>query len=159
MTILAPVTKSESSTDPRDPLARLENLFDPGTTVPLHARDKSGVLAASGNIDGVRTIAYCSDATVMGGAMGDVGCRVAPWASTVANTSSKPSIPLSRKSPPSWASGTPVARVWLKASKHSTQSDWSSRPWSVRRVSYLKFPSCSALPLVEPRTVQPSPMS
>ena len=68
MTILAPVTKSESSTDPRDPLARLENLFDPGTTVPLHARDKSGVLAASGNIDGVRTIAYCSDATVMGGA-------------------------------------------------------------------------------------------
>ena len=70
MTILAPVTKSESSTDPRDPLARLENLFDPGTTMPLHARDKSGVLAASGNIDGVRTIAYCSDATVMGGAMG-----------------------------------------------------------------------------------------
>jgi acetyl-CoA/propionyl-CoA carboxylase carboxyl transferase subunit len=75
MTILAPVTKSESSTDPRDPLARLENLFDPGTTVPLHARDKSGVLAASGNIDGVRTIAYCSDATVMGGAMGVDGCK------------------------------------------------------------------------------------
>ena len=35
MTILAPVTRSGTSTDPRDPLARLENLFDTGTTVPL----------------------------------------------------------------------------------------------------------------------------
>lgn len=69
MTILAPATKSDASIDPRDPLARLEKLFDAGTVVPLHPRDKSGVLAASGNIDGVRTIAYCSDATVMGGAM------------------------------------------------------------------------------------------
>src|SRR3546814_16257727 len=75
MTILAPVTKSESSTDPRDPLARLENLFDPGTTLPLHARDKSGVLAASGNIAGVRTIGYSSDATVIGGPVGVDGCK------------------------------------------------------------------------------------
>ena len=29
----------------------------------------------SGEIDGVRTIAYCSDATVMGGAMGIEGCK------------------------------------------------------------------------------------
>ncbi|GAA3190826.1 hypothetical protein GCM10020255_089920 [Rhodococcus baikonurensis] len=149
MTILAPVTKSESSTDPRDPLARLENLFDPGTTVPLHARDKSGVLAASGNIDGVRTIAYCSDATVMGGAMGVDGCKHLVKAIDTAI----------EEESPSWASGTPVARVWLKASKRSTPSDLSSRPWSARRVSYLKFRSCSALPPVEPRTVQPSPMS
>ncbi|MFY2788413.1 acyl-CoA carboxylase subunit beta [Rhodococcus sp. KRD162] len=75
MTILAPVTRSGTSTDPRDPLARLENLFDTGTTVPLHDRDKSGILAASGEIDGVHTIAYCSDATVMGGAMGVDGCK------------------------------------------------------------------------------------
>ncbi|MDV7992169.1 acyl-CoA carboxylase subunit beta [Rhodococcus sp. IEGM 1374] len=75
MTILAPVTRSGTSTDPRDPLARLENLFDAGTTVPLHDRDKSGILAASGEIDGVHTIAYCSDATVMGGAMGVDGCK------------------------------------------------------------------------------------
>ncbi|MDV7244276.1 MULTISPECIES: acyl-CoA carboxylase subunit beta [Rhodococcus] len=75
MTILAPATKSDASVDPRDPLARLEKLFDAGTVVPLHPRDKSGVLAAAGNIDGVRTIAYCSDATVMGGAMGVEGCK------------------------------------------------------------------------------------
>lgn len=75
MTILAPVTRSGTSTDPRDPLTRLEKLFDAGTTVPLHDRDKSGILAASGEIDGVYTIAYCSDATVMGGAMGVDGCK------------------------------------------------------------------------------------
>ena len=27
-------------------------------------------------VDGTRVVAFCSDATVMGGAMGDVGCRV-----------------------------------------------------------------------------------
>ncbi len=75
MTVLAPATQSEASTDPRDPLARLAKLFDAGTVAPLHDRDKSGVLAASGEIDGVRTIAYCSDATVMGGAMGVDGCK------------------------------------------------------------------------------------
>lgn len=75
MTILSPATRSDSSTDPRDPVARLEKLFDAGTMVPLHDRDKSGLLAASGDIDGVHTIAYCSDATVMGGAMGVDGCK------------------------------------------------------------------------------------
>ena len=68
MTILSPLTRSGSSTDPRDPVARLEKLFDAGTMVPLHDRDKSGLLAAAGDIDGVHTVAYCSDATVMGGA-------------------------------------------------------------------------------------------
>lgn len=33
------------------------------------------MLAAIGSIDGVRTVAYCSDATVMGGAMGVDGCK------------------------------------------------------------------------------------
>ena len=34
------------------------------------------MLAAVGTVDGTRVVAFCSDATVMGGAMGDVGCRV-----------------------------------------------------------------------------------
>ncbi|MGO4615436.1 acyl-CoA carboxylase subunit beta [Nocardia sp. 2YAB30] len=75
MTIIAPVLPHEATTDPRDPLGRLQRFFDPGTILPLHPRDKSGVLAAIGEVDGVRTVAYCSDATVMGGAMGVAGCK------------------------------------------------------------------------------------
>lgn len=75
MTTIAPARHQETATDPRDPLGRLQRFFDPGTALPLHARDKSGVLAAVGEVDGVRTVAYCSDATVMGGAMGVEGCR------------------------------------------------------------------------------------
>ncbi|WP_406272739.1 acyl-CoA carboxylase subunit beta [Nocardia sp. NBC_00881] len=74
MTIIAPF-QQETAADPRDPLGRLQRFFDPGTLLPLHPRDKSGVLAAIGEVDGVRTVAYCSDATVMGGAMGVAGCK------------------------------------------------------------------------------------
>src|SRR4051812_49903752 len=41
----------------------------------LAPRDTSGLLAARGTVNGSRTIAFCSDATVMGGAMGVDGCR------------------------------------------------------------------------------------
>ncbi|NKY36844.1 acyl-CoA carboxylase subunit beta [Nocardia speluncae] len=75
MTIMAPARRQETAVDPRDPLGRLQRFFDPGTVLPLHPRDKSGVLAAIGEVDGVRTVAYCSDATVMGGAMGVEGCK------------------------------------------------------------------------------------
>lgn len=75
MTTIAPARHQETATDPRDPLGRLQRFFDPGTVLPLHPRDKSGVLAAVGEVDGVRTVAYCSDATVMGGAMGVEGCK------------------------------------------------------------------------------------
>ena len=34
------------------------------------------MLAAEGLVDGTRVVAFCSDATVMGGAMGEVGCKV-----------------------------------------------------------------------------------
>lgn len=73
MTIMAPEAVGESL-DPRDPLLRLSNFFDDGTVVLLHERDRSGVLAASGTVNGVRTIAFCTDGTVMGGAMGVEGC-------------------------------------------------------------------------------------
>ena len=61
--------------DPRDPELRLEKLFDAGSLRPLHVRDDSGVLAARGTIDGSPVTAFCSDATIMGGAMGDEGCH------------------------------------------------------------------------------------
>jgi acetyl-CoA/propionyl-CoA carboxylase carboxyl transferase subunit len=61
--------------DPRDPAARLLRFFDEGSMQPLVASDGSGVLAARGTVEGAPTVAYCSDATVMGGAMGLDGCR------------------------------------------------------------------------------------
>ncbi|WP_026918629.1 acyl-CoA carboxylase subunit beta [Gordonia shandongensis] len=74
MTTLAPIPGHEEATDPRDPLLRLTSFFDDGTVELLHSRDKSGVLTAIGEVNGVRTVSYCTDGTVMGGAMGVVGC-------------------------------------------------------------------------------------
>ena len=61
--------------DPRDPELRLATLLDPDSLQPLHERDDSGVFAARGTVDGAPVAAFCTDATVMGGAMGSVGCR------------------------------------------------------------------------------------
>ncbi|MCW2632992.1 MAG: carboxyl transferase [Pseudonocardia sp.] len=77
MTAVAAPTPVESlrATDPRDPEIRLAALLDPGTMIPLHPPDSSGVLAVQGRIDGAKVVAYCTDATKMGGAMGNDGCR------------------------------------------------------------------------------------
>ena len=74
MTIMAPEAVGETL-DPRDPLLRLRTFFDDDTVELLHERDRSGVLAAAGTVNGVRTIAFCTDGTVMGGAMGVEGCE------------------------------------------------------------------------------------
>ncbi len=73
MTTLAPDTVDESL-DPRDPLLRLKRFFDDGSVELLHERDRSGVLAATGSVNGLRTVAFATDGTVMGGAMGLEGC-------------------------------------------------------------------------------------
>lgn len=61
--------------DPREPEVRLAALLDAGSLVPLRPADSSGVYAVRGRIDGTRVIAYGTDATKMGGAMGIDGCR------------------------------------------------------------------------------------
>ncbi|MFG2044729.1 acyl-CoA carboxylase subunit beta [Dactylosporangium sp. NPDC048998] len=61
--------------DLRDPEVRLRALFDRGTLRLLAPRDDSGMLGARGEIDGTPVVAFASDATRMGGAMGDEGCR------------------------------------------------------------------------------------
>jgi acetyl-CoA/propionyl-CoA carboxylase carboxyl transferase subunit len=58
----------------RDPQARLELLFDPGTLSLLAPADGGGVLAGTGSIDGMPAVAFASDPRVQGGAMGAVGC-------------------------------------------------------------------------------------
>ncbi|SDU92093.1 acetyl-CoA/propionyl-CoA carboxylase carboxyl transferase subunit [Microlunatus sagamiharensis] len=62
--------------DPRNPNHRLAALLDEGSVELITPDDDSGMLAAVGTINGSRVVAFCSDATVMGGAMGMQGCDV-----------------------------------------------------------------------------------
>jgi acetyl-CoA/propionyl-CoA carboxylase carboxyl transferase subunit len=54
---------------------RLRALFDQGSLRLLAPRDDSGVLAVRGEVDGAPVVAFATDATRMGGAMGIEGCR------------------------------------------------------------------------------------
>ncbi|MGY1594238.1 acyl-CoA carboxylase subunit beta [Geodermatophilus sp. SYSU D00708] len=74
MTTLSPAP-APTAVDPRDPEDRLQRFFDAGSMTLLLPRDTSGVVAARGTVSGTRAVAYCTDATVMGGAMGLDGCR------------------------------------------------------------------------------------
>jgi acetyl-CoA/propionyl-CoA carboxylase carboxyl transferase subunit len=79
MTVLtnAPVTRlDDRDPDFRDPFVRLAQLLDPDTAGPLHEHDDSGVVTMRGRINGHPAIAYCTDATVMGGAIGSRGARL-----------------------------------------------------------------------------------
>jgi acetyl-CoA/propionyl-CoA carboxylase carboxyl transferase subunit len=58
----------------RDPMARLEALFDTGSVRLLLPADTSGVLAAEGVIGGMAAVAFASDPKFQGGAMGTAGC-------------------------------------------------------------------------------------
>src|SRR4051794_41250927 len=72
----ATVTKPPRTEDPRYPVRRLTALFDEGTLELVTPEDDCGMLAGVGRINGRRVVAFCSDATVMGGAMGHSGCQV-----------------------------------------------------------------------------------
>lgn len=70
-----PITEPDER-DFRDPLLRLETLFDSGTVVTMAGvSDGLGVLTARGLIDGNPAIAFASDGTNKGGALGIGGCR------------------------------------------------------------------------------------
>jgi acetyl-CoA/propionyl-CoA carboxylase carboxyl transferase subunit len=90
----ATATKPPRTEDPRHPLHRLTALLDEGTLRLITPEDDSGMLAAVGRVKGRRVVAFCSDATVMGGAMGDVGCRVVVDAYHRAMTEGTPIIGL-----------------------------------------------------------------
>ncbi len=78
MTLTAPAKppRVPREEDPRNPNFRLAALLDAGSLRLLSADDGSGMLAASGTIQGSPVVAFCSDATIMGGAMGVEGCQV-----------------------------------------------------------------------------------
>ncbi len=68
-----PRTAAETArepTDARDPHLRLAKLFDPGTLRPLSTRDAVGASVAWGRVQGVPAIAFCTDGSQQGGAIG-----------------------------------------------------------------------------------------
>lgn len=69
-------TRPAREDDPRFPLTRLRALLDPGSLSLLSDVDDSGMLAVTGHVDGAPVVAFASDPTVMGGAMGQAGCAV-----------------------------------------------------------------------------------
>src|SRR5580698_8809272 len=78
----------------RDPQVRLETLFDPGTLELLHPADGGGMLAGTGLISGIQTVAFASDPRVQGGAMGIEGCQAVVAAYDLAIDTGSPIIGL-----------------------------------------------------------------
>jgi len=68
--------RTVAEADPRHPLGRLERLLDSGSLTLLTPVDRSGMLAATGTVEGAPVVAFSSDATIQGGAMGSAGCDV-----------------------------------------------------------------------------------
>ena len=69
-------TKPPRAEDPRNPVLRMTAFLDDGTLELITPDDDSGMVAATGLVDGTSVVVFASDATIMGGAMGDDGCRV-----------------------------------------------------------------------------------
>ena len=61
--------------DPRNPLRRLKAFFDDGTLELITDEDSSGMLCGTGRVRGAPVVAFASDASVQGGAMGMKGCK------------------------------------------------------------------------------------
>ncbi|MCW3845027.1 acyl-CoA carboxylase subunit beta [Micromonospora yasonensis] len=86
VTLTAPRADEAVHTDHRHPATRLGRLLDPGSVLPMHPADDSGVTAVRGRIGGFPVVAYCTDASRMGGALGAAGAdhiieaiRLALW--------------------------------------------------------------------------------
>ncbi|AEW99637.1 carboxyl transferase domain-containing protein [Streptantibioticus cattleyicolor] len=59
--------------DFRDPRRRLAGLLDPGSLASAGPADGCGVTRVTGRVDGAEVVAFCTDATSMGGALGAAG--------------------------------------------------------------------------------------
>ncbi|MEV0373375.1 carboxyl transferase domain-containing protein [Streptomyces sp. NPDC050636] len=61
--------------NPRDPLVRLARLLDRESLTVVHDSDAVSTAVVCGRIHGLDVIAFCTDARVMGGAVGAEECR------------------------------------------------------------------------------------
>jgi len=78
--------------DPRSPRARLTAFFDGGEFTLITPEDDRGVIAAVGRANGTNVVAFATDPTVQGGAMGNDGCRAIVTAYDRAFADSSPVI-------------------------------------------------------------------
>ncbi|CAO5162741.1 Biotin-dependent acetyl-/propionyl-coenzyme A carboxylase beta6 subunit [Frankia sp. AiPs1] len=69
----APVRVSVPEQDVRSPERRLSHLFDPGSLVRYPTAPGSRVVTGHGRVDGEVAVAFCTDGTRMGGALGATG--------------------------------------------------------------------------------------
>ena len=61
--------------DPRSPKVRMGQFFDDGVFELITPDDDRGVLVGVGKVAGAPCVAFATDPTVQGGAMGNDGCR------------------------------------------------------------------------------------
>jgi acetyl-CoA/propionyl-CoA carboxylase carboxyl transferase subunit len=80
--------------DPRSPRARLTAFFDGGVFTAITPEDDRGVLSAVGLAHGTPVVAFATDPTVQGGAMGNEGCRAIVTAYDRAFADSSPVVGL-----------------------------------------------------------------
>jgi len=66
---------ADTELDPRHPLVRLGKFFDNGEFTTITPVDDRGVIAGVGLAKGTHVVAFATDPTVQGGAMGNEGCR------------------------------------------------------------------------------------
>jgi acetyl-CoA/propionyl-CoA carboxylase carboxyl transferase subunit len=72
---ISPDVSDAAVVDQRDPEVRLRALLDHGSLRVIAGRNDSGVTTARGRVDGTPIVAFATDATRMGGALGTEGCR------------------------------------------------------------------------------------
>jgi acetyl-CoA/propionyl-CoA carboxylase carboxyl transferase subunit len=73
--VAATRTAIDKKDDPRNPLRRLTTFFDDGTLELITAENSSGMLCGVGRVRGTPVVAFASDASIQGGAMGMEGCK------------------------------------------------------------------------------------
>ncbi|HEV8025608.1 MAG TPA: carboxyl transferase domain-containing protein, partial [Candidatus Nanopelagicales bacterium] len=70
-----PASEQTTEVDPRSPKVRLGQFFDDGFFELITPDDDRGVLVGVGKVAGAPCVAFATDPTVQGGAMGNDGCR------------------------------------------------------------------------------------
>ena len=93
--MVAQILEPLENVDPRSPRVRLAAFFDDGEFTLVTPEDDRGVLVAVGRAMGTNVVAFATDPTVQGGAMGADGCRAIVTAYDRA-----------------FADAAPVVRIW-----------------------------------------------